>query len=546
MEKIRIGILVNDLSIPFWLAVSIKEIQASGYAEISAVILKKRKANALKRNGYLDTLQSLPLFIANKIDRFIFKTSHDALSRVSISSVLSNFELIEVETEETKYTDTFTKESIEKVKKLNLDILFRSGFKIFKGDILTQASKLGVWSFHHGNNRYYRGKPAAFWEVYGNNPTTGFILQQLSEELDGGKIIASGEISTLNFSLYKTRQLLYWDAQGMLNLTLKKLHQKGIDLFYTELKQHQKPSIYDRELYTTPNFGQSLFYLIKMLFKWIIIKTKKYLRNKNKDWYLGWMHRKDQLSFKKIKKIIPPKNHFWADPFIVSYKGEELLFFEDFEYSKNKGIISYCKFDKQAKKFNNAQPVLETDYHLSFPFTFLRDDELYVVPETKSANSISLYQWTGEKLQFKNLLIDNVKAVDTSILYKDNKYWLFTSQQISSYGTIFHQHIYYADNLEGPYLPHAMNPINNSSKLSRAAGGILKIDNDLYRTSQDCQETYGQKIQLYRIEDLTTTNYKETWVDTIEANWEKNLEKIHTINQSDNLVVIDIYGKFKR
>lgn len=545
MRKIRIGILVNDLTIPFWLAESIKEIQSSDYAEIGAII-KKRKQHATKPTNYKEIIASLPFLIANKLDQIIFKTSHDALSRVSISSVLPNYELVEVDTIETKHTDLFTNLSIEKVKSLDLDILFRSGFKILKGDILTKVSKLGVWSFHHGNNRYYRGKPAAFWEVYHNNPTTGFILQQLTEELDGGYIISQGEISTLNFSLYKTRQLLYWDAQGMFNLTLKKVFQKGTDVFSKEIHQTQGLKLYDRKLYTIPTFTEGLFYLIRMLHKWTFIKTNKYLSNRNRDWYLGWMTKHENISLRKIKKIIPPKNHFWADPFVVSFQNEELLFFEDFEYSKNKGIISYCKFDNQTKTFGRPKPVLETDYHLSFPFTFVKDEELFVIPETKSANHIALYKWTDEKLQFQGILIDNIKAVDTYVLFKDGKYWLFTSQQISNFGTIFHQHIYFADKLEGPYTAHAMNPINNSSTLSRAAGGILKIGDDLYRSSQDCSETYGQKIRLYKIVNLTTKDYEEIHTDTIEAKWEKGMEKTHTFNQSNNLVVIDIYGKFKR
>jgi hypothetical protein len=545
MRKIRIGILVNDLTLPLWLAESIKQIQSSDYAEI-AVIVKKKKSSISKSTNYKELANSLPFLITNRLDRMIFKTSHDALSRVSISKVLPNCKILEVDTIETKHTDTFTGQAINEIKEFDLDLLFRSGFKILKGNILTEASKLGVWSFHHGNNRYYRGKPAAFWEVYYNNPTTGFILQQLSEELDAGNIIAQGEISTIKFSLYKTRQLLYWDAQGMFNLILKKVYQEGIETFNQKIQPTKHLNIYDRKLYTTPTFTQGIKYLFKAIGTWILIKVNKYILNKNRDWYLGWMYKEENLNLRKIKKLVPPKNHFWADPFVVSFQNEELLFFEDFEYSKNKGIISYCKFDKQTKKFNESKPVLVTDYHLSFPFTFVKNEELFVIPETKNANHIALYKWADEKLHFKCVLIDNIRAVDTCILFKDNKYWLFTSQQISEFGTIFHLCIYYSDNLEGPYTPHIMNPINNSSILSRASGGILKLGKDMYRTSQDCSETYGKNIRIYKINNLTTTYYKETHIDTIEAKWNKGLENIHTINQSENLIVIDIYGKFKR
>lgn len=546
MTKIKIGLLVNDLTIPYWLAKSILEIQAGDYAEISVVIKKKNNIEISKVSNYSIILNTLPLIIASKLDQRMFKTPNDVLSRVQISQIIPNCPIIEVDTIETKHTDTFTADAIEAVKRYNLDLLFRSGFKILKGDILTHASKLGVWSFHHGNNRFYRGMPAGFWEVYSKNPTTGFILQQLTNKLDGGRIIAKGEIPTINFSLHKTRQTLYWDAQGMLIVSLKKLHEQGYTTFISTIINSQVLNIYDRPLFTAPNFWQSLLFLIKMLWRWIEIKWNKYLKIGNQDWYLGWMYKKDDYSFRKIKKLIPPKNHFWADPFIVSFKDEELLFFEDFEYKKNKGKISFSKFNKNTKSFTPAKPALETNYHLSFPFTFVHHNNLYVIPETKSAGTISLYKWVNEKLEFTCDLLKDIKAVDSTLLFKDNTFWLFTSQQVSEHGTIFHHHIYYSERLEGPYLPHAMNPICSSSKHSRAAGGFLKMGNELYRTSQDCSETYGKKIHLFKIITLNRLEYFEQQLDTIEAKWEKHLDKIHTINQSNHLVVIDIYGKFKR
>jgi hypothetical protein len=321
---------------------------------------------------------------------------------------------------------------------------------------------------------------------------------------------------------------------------------KGTDYLINEQSKNTEPMIYDRPLYHSPTFTEGVIFGLKMISRWIIIKFNKYLFRKTEDWHIGWMRKDEQYSLRKIKKIYPPKNHFWADPFITTFKNEELLFLEEYEYTKNKGRIINLKLDKITNQFHGAKSVLETNYHLSFPFTLIDNGELYVIPETKSNNTISLYQWINEKLEFKCNLITDIKAVDTTVLYKDSKYWLFTSQQISKYGTIFHQCIYYAEKLEGPYIPHEMNPISSSSKVSRAAGGILKIANHFYRSSQDCSETYGKKVSLFKIEELTTKTYKEVEVDSIEAKWDKEISKIHTFNQSNNIIVVDLYGKIKR
>jgi methionyl-tRNA formyltransferase len=73
--------------------------------------------------------------------------------------------------------------------------IYRGGSGILRGDILTLC-KYGIISFHHGNNDINRGGPPGFWEVYNKEPSTGFIIQKLKNELDGGDVLFKGEIMT--------------------------------------------------------------------------------------------------------------------------------------------------------------------------------------------------------------------------------------------------------------------------------------------------------------------------------------------------------------
>ena len=100
-------------------------------------------------------------------------------------------------------------------EKLNLDLLIRAGGGILKGEILTVCPK-GVISFHHADNEVNRGGPPGFWEVYERNPRTGFIIQKLTNELDGGDVLYKGYIQTSWFySLNLVR--LYEVANPFLN-----------------------------------------------------------------------------------------------------------------------------------------------------------------------------------------------------------------------------------------------------------------------------------------------------------------------------------------
>jgi len=83
------------------------------------------------------------------------------------------------------------------VEKLGeMDIVVRFGFGILKGDALT-APKYGILSYHHGDLREYRGRPAGFYEFLDGTSSAGVTVQRLNEGLDSGEI-ASFESVDIN------------------------------------------------------------------------------------------------------------------------------------------------------------------------------------------------------------------------------------------------------------------------------------------------------------------------------------------------------------
>jgi len=82
----------------------------------------------------------------------------------------------------------FNAEDVATINKKDLDFILRFGFNIIRGEILN-AARYGVWSFHHDDERKYRGSPPGFWELYYRDPVTGSILQRLTDRLDGGIVL---------------------------------------------------------------------------------------------------------------------------------------------------------------------------------------------------------------------------------------------------------------------------------------------------------------------------------------------------------------------
>ena len=89
----------------------------------------------------------------------------------------------------------YGQEDLDSIKELQLNLLIRGCGGILRGGILDVCQN-GVISFHHADNNVNRGGPPGFWEVYYKSPRTGFIIQRLKEELDGGDVLYKGFVST--------------------------------------------------------------------------------------------------------------------------------------------------------------------------------------------------------------------------------------------------------------------------------------------------------------------------------------------------------------
>ena len=109
-------------------------------------------------------------------------------------------------------------------------------------------------------------------------------------------------------------------------------------------------------------------------------------------------------SFFKYKKIIPPKDRFWADPHIIRRNNKYYIFIEEFICAKDKAHISLIIMDD---KGNYTEPVkvLERDYHISYPFLIEDNEELFMIPETRQNNTIELYKCVHFPLKWEILVI---------------------------------------------------------------------------------------------------------------------------------------------
>ncbi|MDD4413226.1 MAG: hypothetical protein PHR14_01540 [Oscillospiraceae bacterium] len=200
-----------------------------------------------------------------------------------------------------------------------------------------------------------------------------------------------------------------------------------------------------------------------------------------------------------------------------------------------------CISTDESGLFTEYPAVLERDYHLSYPFVFELDDQIYMIPETSENEAIEMYKAINfpEKWVLEKVLIKNISAVDATMIEHNNIYWLFAG--VSEDGKDFNTnlHLYYANSTFGPWKPHPGNPIVSDPRRARPAGKLFYEGNMLMRPGQDCSLCYGRAIWISRIEILNETEYREIPVRKIKPSVLSGNIGIHTMNSGKDYAVID-------
>ncbi len=291
-------------------------------------------------------------------------------------------------------------------------------------------------------------------------------------------------------------------------------------------------------------------YCLVLLMRYLYKFSRKIVRKifLNEDWALAYKFGKID-PFKPLNDFAvlkSPKGTYWADPFPVERDGRFFVFFEEFVYAKGRAHISVLEINPNNHKITESTPVVERDYHLSYPFILEDEGSLYMIPESSERNTVELYQCVKfpYEWKFEKNLLEGIKAADATIVKHDNRWWMFANVTPKGAFTSDQLHIFYADHLKGPWVHHQENPVLLDARWSRPAGKFFSTEENLYRVSQDCFRVYGRAIMISKVLELSVEHYVEERIKTIEPDWFPGIQRVHTLNRSDGLTMID--GFFTR
>jgi len=557
-SKLRIGLLLNGTELAAWAYRMIEIIKDSDYAEISLIVentlpAEKRRlslvsqiARKIRLGQFWTTVIRLTLTTLER--RLIGKPGGlpNASKQVDGKDLLAGIKVIKVHPKRQGFSDYIEGDELARIQAHNIDVFIRLGFRILRGDILRSA-RYGVWSYHHGDNRVNRGGPPGYWEVMESSPVTGTMLQVLTEDLDGGRVLYRSYSSTHDMSLADNKSNVQWKTLHFIPRKLKQLHDEGEEIFFARVKEENAhPEFYDRRLYKVPTNSE----LGVLLWKKLLQKCRRKWNDALyfMQWFLLYDIREGiSTSFWRFKHITPPKDRFWADPFIVARDNKYYVFIEEFLYATQKGHISLIVMNKDGS-FEPPVRVLEAPYHLSYPFVFEFESNLYLIPESSANRTVELYKCTAFPLkwEFQRNLMNNCQVVDTTLFQWQGKWWMFVNQiqteGASSWDELF---LHYSDSpFSANWTPHQRNPVVSDARSARPAGRLFVRNGRLYRPSQNCSGHYGYGFNICEITKLTETEYEEKIVSRVEPKWDKNIVSTHTINYEDGLTIID--GQLRR
>ncbi|MDW5562459.1 MAG: hypothetical protein SA339_04460 [Methanomassiliicoccus sp.] len=535
-SKLRVGLLLDGASVPYWAARSIERMAKLESAEIVLVVVDGGTEKPI------DPTRATESFLYDTyiwLDRRKNRQALDPLAREDLPKELDKAGRVYLKRTADPHR-TISEEVVSKIKEKDLDVLIDIG-KVTPLGELSRCARQGVWSFSAGDGESYDGHSPGFWEIYHHEPITSAHVRRIC----GGttSIIYISHSHTITRSEKKNRDQLYIKGISFLPRLLDEQSARGNE----PLTAKNDGTVTDwGPLHRSgPGNLDMLSFYLRRLPRDLTFLTKRALFEER--WGVMYsMDGKIPSNYSGFKHLVPPPHTWWGDPMVAQDDKDFYIFVEELVLprSRNHAHISVIKVD--AKGGHQAPvTVLERPYHLSYPFVFQWKGTHYMVPESSNNRTIELYEATEFPYNWKPVkeIMTGVSAVDTTLVRRNGLWWMFTNIRENEGGPINDElFLFYSEDLLADrWEPHPLNPIISDASTARPAGRIFEMDGVLYRPSQDCSRCYGYAVNINRIQEMDEKSYRETRTAYLEPKEFPGASRVHTFSHIHGLTAVDTY-----
>jgi hypothetical protein len=264
-----------------------------------------------------------------------------------------------------------------------------------------------------------------------------------------------------------------------------------------------------------------------------------------KRWTVGWrvVDQRQTLLYRRtatFTALPDDAGRYYADPFPFFRNGRSFIFVEEFPFAIGRGCIAVSEIDGDGRA-STPRVVLEEAHHLSYPFVFAHEGEVWMIPEAGESGQIPLYRAVEfpHKWSLEAVLIDGIAGYDATLLRHRNRYWLFVCERNWHSSSWDMLSLFHSQRLTGGWAPHAHNPVLCDGELSRPAGATFAFHGSIVRPVQDCSQQYGSSIKICRLDELHENKFCQTMLGQIHS----GADGCHTYNCAAGLEVIDVFSR---
>jgi len=398
--------------------------------------------------------------------------------------------------------------------------------------LLQQAPPLGIWELRFGQGSDASGMQ----EMMENRAGVDIRLVARGAGANTGRTLAHTVAAVDRSSFFRTQNRLLWQSVPLFHRGLALVSSHGLP------KPAPDPA-------RRPVSRGRMARLVPRVFRRLLEESYREILF-HKNWFMlvrktdTPLHRQNwRLDPREWRRIEAPPDRFYADPFLFSFQGRPYLFFEDFRWKTGRGHISAAALDAGGRP-GAIRPALVRPYHLSYPFIFTWQGDVYLLPETRQNRIVELYRAVRfpDRWQRVQVLFENTPALDPTLLEHDGRWWLFMN--IARTGLDGHEELFlfHAASPLGPWQAHPRNPIVSDVRRARPAGRVFIADDRLYRPGQDCSIRYGGALRIQEITTLSETDYEEREVGLVSPKHLGRSLGVHTYNAEPPFEVLDGYA----
>jgi hypothetical protein len=474
----RIALIVDGPSIARWQADALVEL--AGSAEfILLTCTNTRFTRRPLRHGLYYLLNLLSL-------------KSPATRPVLLPPSLKIAERLEFEAEWDGAWQRFPREVLDLLASERPDAAIKFGMGLLR---MPDELECRILSYHHGDPRKFRGRPAGFYELLADVPTVGQIVQIISNRLDAGAIVAFAETRVQPHSYRATMAVSYRASPLLMKTAVANCLSGKVLPIETSGRNYRLPSNT-----AVLRFGAKL----------LAAKLRRlaYGAFFEKAWEVA-SARVEAGSPEQLAGAIgqssgwtavarPAKYRFLADPFPHPDGG---VLVEALRRSDGQGEIVHFAEE-------SAQILCSGPGHFSYPATVEAGGERFMLPEVSEWTGPRLYRLTPHGCEPAGELdVEGApRLVDATLHSGEDGLYLFANDAAEGSEVL---RLWTADSLFSRFAEHPDSPVRISPAGGRMAGGLLELGGRLYRPGQDCSRGYGRRILLFEVLALSRSTYDE-------------------------------------